>query len=77
VEEEIEICIAQDINSSCLAQFCLQHCDLGSPLIGFFFEVGKPIPCSHFFANTVLVFTPQRKSENGRRIEKNQTRMAV
>ena len=51
---EIEIYIAQGINSSCLAQFCLQHCDLGLPLIGFFCEAGKPI----------------MKGENGRRIEK-------
>lgn len=58
---EIEIYIAQDINSSCLAQFYLQPCDLGLPLIGFFFEAGKPIPTS----------------ENGRRIEKVQTRMAI
>ena len=57
---EIEIYIAQHINSSCLAQFCLQHCDLEWPLIGFFCEAGKPI----------------LKSENGRRIEKIQTRMA-
>jgi hypothetical protein len=58
---EIEKYIAKDINSSCLAQFCLQHCDLGLPVIGFFFEAGKPIP----------------NSENGRRIEKIQTRRAI
>jgi hypothetical protein len=61
VGAEIEICIAKDIHSSCLAQFCLQQCDLGLPLIEIFFEAGKPIP----------------KSKNGRRIAKIQTRTAI